>query len=477
MLYRAMMSMDSVSVSRPLDESGVASLVRFLSQFSILRSICLEAQPLLSEESVLQILSSCPLLVSVAFPLCEGLEAVTLPEGGVISHLDLSCCPSLRSLKCHESNPITELAVNGCVNLSTEALFLVGGSLRQLDRLGACDLRIGHFTFENPTVTSIALDECPSLCTLDLSCPALRSLSLSRTIIGATSLSEAVESCSRLTDLDLSSCSSLDGDLTLSSGCLRRLSVENSPLTGLFLGLCPEVDHLTCAHCDSLKSLRLVSSARPSEVVLADCAVLDAASGAQTMGCRASLDMSAVPSMAGLLSSESSCWMSLEQLTLNDLPDCHALAVVEAVCPRLTSLSVQKAPDLESLCVRLPHLLKLNVSECTMMTGLVLEAAELRFLDVDGCSSLSESEVDLSACPQVKDLVCGGVSAAVIGTWSFPALEVVRMRRVSCQRRDIAWKSFLDRHLPTLKMVEVPPSQWIPGPVERLVQRTARGRS
>ncbi|KAG4962651.1 hypothetical protein AAZX31_14G098000 [Glycine max] len=399
--------------------------------------------------------TSCPQLVSLDMSNCSCVSDETLREIALscanLSFLDASYCSNI-SLESVRLPMLTVLKLHSCEGITSASMAAIAHSyMLEVLELDNCSL-LTSVSLDLPRLQTIRLVHCRKFADLNLrtmmlssilvsNCPALHRINITSNSLQKLalqkqdSLTTLALQCQSLQEVDLSECESLTNSIcdVFSDG-----------------GGCPMLKSLVLDNCESLESVRFISTTLVSlslggcraitaleltcpnleKVILDGCDHLEKASFCP-VGLR-SLNLGICPKL-NILSIEAMFMVSLELkgcgvlseaslncplLTSLDASFCsqltdECLSATTASCPLIESLILMSCPSigLDGLCSlrRLPNLTLLDLSY-TFLVNLqpVFEScSQLKVLKLQACKYLTDSSLEplyKGALPALQEL-------------------------------------------------------------------------
>ncbi|KAG4382535.1 hypothetical protein GLYMA_14G098900v4 [Glycine max] len=381
--------------------------------------------------------TSCPQLVSLDMSNCSCVSDETLREIALscanLSFLDASYCSNI-SLESVRLPMLTVLKLHSCEGITSASMAAIAHSyMLEVLELDNCSL-LTSVSLDLPRLQTIRLVHCRKFADLNLRTMMLSSI-LKLALQKQDSLTTLALQCQSLQEVDLSECESLTNSIcdVFSDG-----------------GGCPMLKSLVLDNCESLESVRFISTTLVSlslggcraitaleltcpnleKVILDGCDHLEKASFCP-VGLR-SLNLGICPKL-NILSIEAMFMVSLELkgcgvlseaslncplLTSLDASFCsqltdECLSATTASCPLIESLILMSCPSigLDGLCSlrRLPNLTLLDLSY-TFLVNLqpVFEScSQLKVLKLQACKYLTDSSLEplyKGALPALQEL-------------------------------------------------------------------------
>ncbi|CAJ2675178.1 unnamed protein product [Trifolium pratense] len=308
--------------------------------------------------------TSCPQLVSLDMRNCTCVSDETLRE--IAQHcpnlgfLDASYCPNI-SLESVRLPMLTILRLHSCEGITSASMAAIAhSSMLEVLELDNCGL-LTSVSLDLPRLQNIRLVYCRKLADLNLRAISLSSIQVSNCSVlhrinitsnslqklalqKQDSLTTLALQCQSLQEVDLSECESLANSVcdVFSDG-----------------GGCPMLKSLVLDNCESLTSVRFIST-------------------------------------------------SLISLSLGG---CRAITTLELTCPNLEKVILDGCDHLENASFCPVGLRSLNLGICPKLNILRIEAMLMVSLELKGCGGLSEASLncplltslDASFCSQLTD--------------------------------------------------------------------------
>ncbi|TKY58006.1 F-box/LRR-repeat protein 15 [Spatholobus suberectus] len=317
--------------------------------------------------------TSCPQLVSLDMSNCSCVSDETLREIALscanLSFLDASYCPNI-SLESVRLPMLTVLKLHSCEGITSASMAAIAHSyMLEVLELDNCSLltsvsldlphlqtiRLVHcrkfadLNLRTMILSSILVSNCPALHRINITSNSLQKLALQK----QDSLTTLALQCQSLQEVDLSECESL-----------------TNSICGVFSdgGGCPMLKSLVLDNCESLTSVRFIST-------------------------------------------------SLVSLSLGG---CRAITTLELTCPNLEKVILDGCDHLERASFCPVGLRSLNLGICPKLNILSIEAMFMVSLELKGCGVLSEASLncplltslDASFCSQLTDECLSATTAS-----------------------------------------------------------------
>ncbi|KAK7310685.1 hypothetical protein RJT34_08344 [Clitoria ternatea] len=317
--------------------------------------------------------TSCPQLVTLDMSNCSCVSDETLREIALscanLSFLDASYCPNI-SLESVRLPMLTVLKLHSCEGITSASMAAIAHSyMLEVLELDNCSL-LTSVSLDLPRLQNIRLVHCRKFADLNLrtmmlssilvsNCPALHRINITSNSLQKLalqkqdSLTTLALQCQSLQEVDLSECESLTNSIcdVFSDG-----------------GGCPILKSLVLDNCESLTSVRFIST-------------------------------------------------SLSSLSLGG---CRAVTTLELRCPNLEKVILDGCDHLERALFCPVGLRSLNLGICPKLNALSIEAMLMVSLELKGCGVLSEASLncplltslDASFCSQLTDECLSATTAS-----------------------------------------------------------------
>ncbi|KAG4379319.1 hypothetical protein GLYMA_17G225800v4 [Glycine max] len=325
--------------------------------------------------------TSCPQLVSLDMSNCSCVSDETLREIALscanLSFLDASYCSNI-SLESVRLPMLTVLKLHSCEGITSASMAAIAHSyMLEVLELDNCSLltsvsldlprlqtiRLVHcrkfadLNMRTMMLSSILVSNCPALHRINITSNSLQKLALQK----QDSLTMLALQCQSLQEVDLSECESLTNSIcdVFSDG-----------------GGCPMLKSLVLDNCESLTSVRFISTSLVS---------------LSLGGCRA------------ITSLELTC-PNLEKVILDG---CDHLERA-SFCPvGLRSLNLGICPKLNILSIEAMFMVSLELKGCGVLSEASLNCPLLTSLDASFCSQLTDEclSATTASCPLIESLI------------------------------------------------------------------------
>ncbi|KAI4337187.1 hypothetical protein L6164_015633 [Bauhinia variegata] len=325
--------------------------------------------------------TSCPQLVSLDMSNCSCVSDETLREISLncanLSILDASYCPNI-SLESVRLPMLTVLKLHSCEGITSASMAAISHSdMLEVLELDNCSLltsvtldlahlqniRLVHcrkfadLNLRTIMLSSILVSNCPALHRINITSNSLQKLALQK----QDSLTSLALQCQSLQEVDLTDCESLTNSVcdVFSDG-----------------GGCPMLKSLILDNCESLTSVRFISTSLVS---------------LSLVGCRA------------ITTLELTC-PNLEKVCLDG---CDHLERA-SFCPvGLRSLNLGICPKLDVLSIEAPAMVSLELKGCGVLSEASINCPLLTSLDASFCSQLMDDclSATTASCPLIESLI------------------------------------------------------------------------
>ncbi|KAK4274541.1 hypothetical protein QN277_017744 [Acacia crassicarpa] len=373
-----------ISVRCPLLETMSlkrSSMAQAVVNCPLLRELDIGSCHKLPDAVIRSAATSCPQLVSLDMSNCSCVSDETLREIAQncanLSVLDASYCPNI-SLESVRLPMLTVLKIHSCEGITSASMAAIAHSyMLEVLELDNCSL-LTSVSLNLPRLQNIRLVHCRKFADLDLrtmilssiqvsNCPVLHRINITSNSLRKLALQkqESLTSlslqCQSLQEVDLSECESLTNSIckVFSDG-----------------GGCPMLNSLVLDNCESLTSVRFVSTSLVS---------------LSLVGCRA------------ISTLELSC-PNLEKVNLDG---CDHLERASFSPVGLRSLNLGICPKLNSLDIEAPNMIALELKGCGVLSEASINCPLLISLDASFCSQLMDDclSATTASCPLIESLI------------------------------------------------------------------------
>ncbi|KAI9118289.1 hypothetical protein K1719_010621 [Acacia pycnantha] len=373
-----------ISVRCPLLETMSlkrSSMAQAVVNCPLLRELDIGSCHKLPDAVIRSAATSCPQLVSLDMSNCSCVSDETLREIAQncanLSVLDASYCPNI-SLESVRLPMLTVLKIHSCEGITSASMAAIAHSyMLEVLELDNCSL-LTSVSLNLPRLQNIRLVHCRKFADLDLrtimlssiqvsNCPVLHRINITSNSLRKLalqkqeSLTALALQCQSLQEVDLSECESLTN------------SICNVFSDG---GGCPMLNSLVLDNCESLTSVRFVSTSLVS---------------LSLVGCRA------------ISTLELSC-PNLEKVNLDG---CDHLERASFSPVGLRSLNLGICPKLNSLDIEAPYMIALELKGCGVLSEASINCPLLISLDASFCSQLLDEclSATTASCPLIESLI------------------------------------------------------------------------
>jgi Leucine-rich repeat (LRR) protein len=356
-------------------------------------------------------------------------------SSSLITTLDISGLPNLKSLSCVNMQILSTLNLNGATNLTSLSCFglpmittLNIGNLTNLTKLYCVN-------------TSIATFNVNGLTNLDEILYSGNQLTTVMNVSGLTSLTKLNCGFNKLTTLTLNGLTALtdlncsNNQLTNLNGLpnLIKLNCENNKLTSLNINSVTTLNELSCGG-NEITSLNV-----------------SGLTNLTTLSCINNKFTSfSLNGLSNLVTLDCSGNNLLTNVTLSNLPALQDFKVVSTIdmnmnsLSHLTSLTLSGLPNLQKLNCSNGILTSLNLNGLTNLTEVICSRNQLSSLNVSNLPNLQKlicntnpiSSLDVSNMPNLIELSCaGGYAVNSIITGELTTLNVsgsINLKKLSC---------------------------------------------